>query len=56
MKRPVISITMGDPAGVGPEITAKALSRPDVTCFRYHGVELSGRTGIFFEPVGGEGE
>ena len=28
--RPVIGITMGDPAGVGPEITAKALAREDV--------------------------
>jgi 4-phospho-D-threonate 3-dehydrogenase / 4-phospho-D-erythronate 3-dehydrogenase len=28
--RPLLGITMGDPAGVGPEITAKALSRPDV--------------------------
>ena len=28
--RPVLGITMGDPAGVGPEITVKALARPDV--------------------------
>ncbi len=27
---PVLGITMGDPAGVGPEITAKAFARPDV--------------------------
>ena len=27
---PVLGITMGDPAGVGPEITAKALAHPDV--------------------------
>jgi len=27
---PVLGITMGDPAGVGPEITARALARPDV--------------------------
>lgn len=27
-KRPVIGITMGDPAGVGPEITVKALADP----------------------------
>ncbi len=26
---PVLGITMGDPAGVGPEITCKALARPD---------------------------
>src|SRR3989441_7910029 len=28
---PLIGITMGDPAGVGPEITAKALATPSVT-------------------------
>jgi len=27
---PVIAVTMGDPAGVGPEIIVKALARPDV--------------------------
>ncbi len=30
MKKPIIAITMGDPAGIGPEITVKALSRPDL--------------------------
>ncbi|MGC4033172.1 MAG: 4-hydroxythreonine-4-phosphate dehydrogenase PdxA [Tepidisphaeraceae bacterium] len=31
---PILGITMGDPAGVGPEIVAKAVSRPDTfkTC------------------------
>ncbi|MDY7078260.1 MAG: 4-hydroxythreonine-4-phosphate dehydrogenase PdxA, partial [Chloroflexota bacterium] len=29
-ERPIIAITMGDPAGVGPEITAKALAREEV--------------------------
>jgi len=29
--RPVLGITMGDPAGVGPEITARALAQPAVT-------------------------
>ena len=29
-ERPIIAITMGDPAGVGPEITAKALARDEV--------------------------
>jgi 4-hydroxythreonine-4-phosphate dehydrogenase len=28
---PVLGITMGDPAGVGPEIIAKALTHPEVT-------------------------
>ena len=27
---PILGITMGDPAGVGPEITAKALTAPEV--------------------------
>ena len=27
---PLLGITMGDPAGVGPEITAKALAMPEV--------------------------
>ncbi len=30
MARPVVGITMGDPAGVGPEIVMKALARDDV--------------------------
>ena len=28
--RPRIGITMGDPAGIGPEIIVKAFSRPDL--------------------------
>ncbi len=28
--RPLLAITMGDPAGVGPEIVLKALSRPEI--------------------------
>jgi 4-hydroxythreonine-4-phosphate dehydrogenase len=30
MKRPVLGVTMGDPAGVGPEIVARALGEPAV--------------------------
>lgn len=30
MKRPVIAITMGDPAGIGAEIIAKALSKKEI--------------------------
>jgi 4-hydroxythreonine-4-phosphate dehydrogenase len=30
MTRPVVAITMGDAAGVGPEVIVKALARPDV--------------------------
>ncbi len=29
-RRPVIGITLGDPAGIGPEVTALALGRPEV--------------------------
>jgi len=29
-KRPVIAITVGDPGGIGPEITAKALALPEI--------------------------
>ena len=29
MKLPVVGITMGDPAGVGPEVVMKALARPE---------------------------
>ncbi len=28
--RPTIALTMGDPAGIGPEVVAKALAHPDV--------------------------
>lgn len=30
MPKPIIGVTMGDPAGIGPEICAKALSSPEV--------------------------
>jgi 4-hydroxythreonine-4-phosphate dehydrogenase len=30
MSKPIIAITMGDPAGVGPEVTVKALAREEV--------------------------
>ena len=29
-EQPVIGITMGDPAGIGPEIVVKALAEPDI--------------------------
>ncbi len=28
--RPLLAITMGDPASVGPEVVTKALDRPEV--------------------------
>ena len=30
MTRPTIAITMGDPAGIGPEVIMKALAQPEV--------------------------
>ena len=30
MQRPILAITMGDPAGVGPEITVKAFNRQEI--------------------------
>ncbi|NDV64255.1 4-hydroxythreonine-4-phosphate dehydrogenase PdxA [Bacteroides sp. 224] len=30
MKKPILAITMGDPAGIGPEIIVKALHQPEV--------------------------
>jgi 4-hydroxy-L-threonine phosphate dehydrogenase PdxA len=30
MPKPIIGITMGDPAGIGPEICAKALTSPEI--------------------------
>ena len=30
MKKPVLAITMGDPAGIGPEVTVKALQYRDL--------------------------
>jgi 4-hydroxythreonine-4-phosphate dehydrogenase len=32
-KTPVLAVTMGDPAGIGPEITVKALLAPEVAAF-----------------------
>jgi 4-hydroxythreonine-4-phosphate dehydrogenase len=29
-RRPIVAITMGDPAGVGPEVVAKSFAHPDV--------------------------
>ena len=30
MNKPTIAITMGDPAGIGPEIVARVLGEPEV--------------------------
>jgi 4-hydroxythreonine-4-phosphate dehydrogenase len=29
-QKPILGITMGDPAGIGPEIAVKALAEPNV--------------------------
>ena len=31
MTRPTIAITMGDPAGIGPEVIMKALAKPETS-------------------------
>ena len=33
MHKPILGVTMGDPAGIGPEICAKALTTPEVQMF-----------------------
>ena len=30
LDKPVIGVTMGDPAGIGPEVIVKALAEPEV--------------------------
>jgi len=31
MKKPIIAVTMGDPAGVGPEVIVRALANPEIS-------------------------
>lgn len=31
MEKPIIAVTMGDPAGIGPEVCVKALSNPEIS-------------------------
>ena len=60
--KPVLAITMGDPAGIGPEIVVKALADPrlwkvcrPVVIGRLPIMEAAVRasgTGIEFQPVG----
>ena len=28
--KPIVGITMGDPAGIGPEVVLKVLARPEI--------------------------
>ena len=44
MTRPLVAITMGDPAGIGPEIVVKALTNPDI--YGYSKPVVIGETGI----------
>jgi 4-hydroxythreonine-4-phosphate dehydrogenase len=43
--KPFIAITMGDPAGIGPEIIAKALVRPEI--YRWCRPVVAGDSGVF---------
>jgi len=49
-ERPVIGVTMGDPAGIGPEIAVKVLSKPNV----YHSCKpvLIGDLGLLKKTAG----
>ncbi|MGD2144677.1 MAG: 4-hydroxythreonine-4-phosphate dehydrogenase PdxA, partial [Anaerolineae bacterium] len=48
-KRPIVGITMGDPAGIGPEVAAKALARNAVwRCCR---ALVIGDAGVMIEAV-----
>jgi 4-hydroxythreonine-4-phosphate dehydrogenase len=52
--KPTIAITMGDPAGVGPEVTVKALADPEVwACCRPLVVGDTGVLGKALSLVGG---
>ncbi len=62
MKKPILGITMGDPASIGPEITVKALSRSEVydscrpivigdACMMEKAKALVGHEDIVIHPV-----
>lgn len=62
MLKPIIGITMGDPASIGPEITIKALARPDIyekcrpivvgdACMLEKAKGIVGREDIVIHPV-----
>lgn len=66
-KKPVIAITMGDPAGIGPEITVKALDNPKLydrcrpfvvgdLCMLEKAKRLTGRTDIRLNTVAAPSE
>lgn len=62
MSKPILGITMGDPASIGPEITVKALSHPDIydrcrpiivgdACMLEIGKKVTGHEEITIHPV-----
>ena len=62
--KPIIGITMGDPASIGPEITVKALARPEVyencrplvvgdACMLEKAKKIVGHEEITIHPVSG---
>ena len=62
MKKPILGITMGDPASIGPEITVKALSSPELyerccplvvgdACMMEKAKHLVGHDEIVIHPV-----
>ncbi|MCM2358395.1 MAG: 4-hydroxythreonine-4-phosphate dehydrogenase PdxA [Geobacteraceae bacterium] len=64
MKKPLIAVTMGDPTGIGPEIIARALARPEIAeCCRVlvlgdrgameRGIRIAG-VPLCLEPAGEE--
>ena len=67
MDRPIIAVTMGDPASIGPEITVKALSGPEVyaycrplvvgdLCMLERAREITGCADVRFNPVSAPAE
>ncbi len=65
--RPILGITMGDPASIGPEITVKALSRADLydrcrplvvgdACMLEKAKRIVGRNDIEIRPIASAGE
>ena len=62
MTKPIIGVTMGDPAGIGPEICAKALTSPEVLKFSNciligdrkalrQGLKTAGIDGVEINPI-----
>lgn len=67
MERPILAVTMGDPASIGPEITVKALSRPEIyqicrplvvgdACMLKNALTVTGLMDLDIHPVSAPGE